>query len=147
MLGDSSTGEAKDSIDTLVARYSCRLALTYLDLPGLSAPQALGELTNAVETRHMAFSPDDDFQIVPALLQCSSALDSLPDHVAVHGIASIVTLGGAGGETPLNSRPYDQIALAQDNARDRLIAYMHGAAHPLFSVFRTNDWRAIFSDV
>lgn len=144
LIGDSSTKSISKQIQASLKDFSKHLDVQYRYLPGCEPGEVLRVLGEEVKTAYVAFTADDDFLVPVGMARCVEFLDQHADFVAAHGVGMIIS----NNEGVIDfAGPYAQPAIESLNASQRLTDHLTDYTVSLFSVHRTETWRAMFRDI
>lgn len=147
-IGDSSEPVHARRIQEEIRRHAPALKADYQPAPGLNDSQCLSQLIRNARTPYAAFLADDDFLVPEGLDQCVAFLEQHPEYSAAHGVGIVLRLDASGAHgRPVSSRFYRQPSAEAGTAAERLAAHLGSYTVSLFSVHRTETWRAIYRDV
>lgn len=148
LLGDSSTGPAAARIRRAVERLSSRLRVQYVECQGIDDRLSLHRLSMLVRTKYATFIGDDDIVFPSGLDQCVRFLERHPEFEAANGEAWAFELSSEGAYGRLRIvDEYPQPDLPQEKPLERLEEHFRNYRVTLFSVHRTDAWRAMWRRV
>jgi glycosyltransferase domain-containing protein len=132
-------GDSSDSlIEGDIKKLQDRLNLIYLDCRGQNVPQAVKKVNRSIRTPYAALVADDDFLLPRGLEKCAAFLEDHPDHTAAHGQA--VMISAEGGKASY----YKQRPAEGETAVQRLLKHLSDYSVTLFSLHRTEVWKAMW---
>jgi len=148
-VGDSSDPEQAERNQALIAALQGRLKVEYRVYPGLSSCECLERLSQAVSTEYAAFVGDDDFLCTSGIERCLEFLERHPDSGAAHGKGLLFQTETDAAHGAIGTvRPYPQVVLNADAGAGRLRELLTASVGGLlYSVHRTQTWRAMFEGI
>lgn len=147
-IGDSSDSEQIGKTKQALNLLEGKVNVTYREYPHMDNAACLQQLLNIVTTPYAAILPDDDFIVPDALEQCALFLESHPDYSAAHGKGIVLALkrdGPYGKLIRVNN--YEQRAIEEESASQRLLDHLSHYSVVLFSVHRVESWRKMYANV
>lgn len=129
-----------------VASLRNDFSITYSHDPGSSVAMSLRKIAERIATPYVAFVGDDDFLVPSGLQHCVDFLQHNKDYSAAHGIGALCTLVSSGPYGKVQSVGiYPQPSIEGETATERLSAHLNSYTVSLFSVYRTETWRALWN--
>lgn len=147
-IGDASDAWHAERIINTIRSMGGKLRVEYQGYPGLIYRACFKKLVESVSTPYAAFIMDDDFLVPQSLEQCVRFLENHSDYNAAHGIGSMFGLDCRGPYGRLKwVGHYPLRAIEAETACQRLFDYLTNPFVTVFSVQRTETWRAMCRDV
>ena len=147
LIGDSSSADVFREAASALEAYTGRLNIFHSHLPGRSVSEAVLEMTGYLSTPYVCLVPDDDFIVPAAMRACIDYLEGDADYVAAHGLGVVIDSGDGASDTIGDVGHYPQSVVNEASASDRLSRHLANYTVSLFSVYRSDVWRMMFSSI
>ncbi len=147
LIGDASGNEQAGLIQKTVREYQNSLKVYYHHLPGTSIAQTVFVLNGFIQTPFAVLIGDDDFLVVDGLYQCAHFLGNNPDYAAANGLGALMLVEGGkvyGRIEDLGDYPLKEVN--GQTPGERLESFLKNYCVVLFSLFRVNVWRQMWTD-
>jgi len=147
LIADASNSVHLEKTKKVIREIGGKLNVRLLELPEVNIAASIKELTLQITTPYAAYVSDDDFLIPKALEECLAFLDGNPSYSAAHGEAILFSLVSSGAYGDIEGvGPYYQSPIEGESASERLLSHLEKYSVTLFSVFRTDTWRNMYSE-
>jgi glycosyltransferase domain-containing protein len=144
-IGDSSDTSHVERTKKAIKALQGKLNIIYREYPPFSHHKCMEQLLHVVPTPYVACIGDDDFLVPSSLEQCVLFLDSHQDYSAAHGVAGLITLDSNGVHGRVaDASYYRQPVIEAASASQRLADHLRNYSVALFSVHRTETYRAMY---
>ena len=144
-IGDSSGANDLAKTRRLIDNLGSRVAVSHIILPGSNDHEAIFEVLKNVTEPYSAVIGDDDFLVPSGLEKCVNFIATHSEFSTVHGVASILSSYDQLTGSVKGYGAYDLKSEENDDASSRLISFMDNYYETVFSVHRTEQFRAQIS--
>jgi glycosyltransferase domain-containing protein len=145
LLADSSDKTVYEKTRAQTDLLAERLTIRHCYFPGRSVSEAMYDATMLLDTDYACLLPDDDFIVPRTAMKCMDFLANNPDFVAAHGLGALVASHDGEANRIDGATFYPQTISVDDLPSVRLDKHLKNYSVSLFSVFRLDAFRILFS--